>query len=221
MSKIHTQQQLQSRLDDEYGWRLKEIHLLKRIAGRQDAENQSACIRANIVMLYAHWEGFIKACAEAYLQYVTAQRTLMRDLTDNFIALALRSKLRLFETRSMHDDCRAVGAILSSLSERAHVPTGDQIKTRSNLKFEVFNEICTVVGIDSSPYATRERLIDVSLVGARNEVAHGKYLSKNLEDYASLCSETLDLMQMFKTDVLNAAATGGFRRPSTNSSDGG
>ena len=221
MSKIHTQQHLLSRLDEEYGWRLKEIHLLKRIAERQTAENQIACTRANIVMLYAHWEGFIKACAEAYLQYVTAQKTVMRDLKDNFIALSLRSKLRLFDTRSMQDDCRAIEAIMSSLEQRAHVPTNDQIRTRSNLRFEVFSEICVVVGIDSSPYATREKLIDVSLVDARNEVAHGKYLSKGIEDYARLCSETLELMQMFKTDVLNAAATGGFLRSRMDGTLGG
>lgn len=214
MSKIHTQQDLQDRLDNEYGWRLREIHLLKMIAKRQSSDNQTVCIRANIVMLYAHWEGFVKACAEAYLQYVTAQKLLMRELADNFMALCLRANLRLFETRSIGDDCKAVGTILSSLNERAHVPTNGQIKTKSNLRFDVFCEICTVIGIDSTAYATREKMIDVSLVDARNEVAHGKYLSKSLADYEGLCTGTLELMMMFKTDVLNAASLGGFRRPS-------
>ena len=57
-------------LDEELNWRKKELTILYNKLPKQKNLEQPALLRANYVMLYAHWEGFIKSIFQHYIDYV-------------------------------------------------------------------------------------------------------------------------------------------------------
>ncbi len=46
--------------------------------------------------------------------------------------------------------------LLDSLEKRANIPYNGIINTKSNLNFEVFRDICTIIGIDHQQYETKK-----------------------------------------------------------------
>lgn len=70
--KIRTLGQLQDALDSEMSWRLKEIADLKSNVKSTSGLARSTLIRAGTALLYAHWEGFIKAASSAYVLFLKA-----------------------------------------------------------------------------------------------------------------------------------------------------
>ncbi|RYF60728.1 MAG: hypothetical protein EOO27_04715, partial [Comamonadaceae bacterium] len=79
MGDIHTLSQLQDALDNELGWRKKEISAF-RVASSINGREASFYIRAGVALLYAHWEGFIKNSSEHYLNFVQHQGHNYREL---------------------------------------------------------------------------------------------------------------------------------------------
>src|SRR5277367_5994537 len=94
MSKIRTLTQLQETLDAEMGWRIKEISTFK-LATKAEGVNRKTYVRAGVALVYAHWEGSIKAASEAYLNFVDNQGHIYRDLKSCFAIFGLKGKLVL------------------------------------------------------------------------------------------------------------------------------
>jgi hypothetical protein len=57
-----------------------------------------------------------------------------------------------------------------------------------------------------TPYETKCRLIDSSLVDRRNRIAHGDALDISVEDYLALHDEVMILIDTFRNQLQNAAA---------------
>ena len=72
MSKIRTLNDLNERLSEDLVWRKKELSVLKGLIETNSfTQNKTnALIRSGIALLYAHWEGYIKCAASAYLEFV-------------------------------------------------------------------------------------------------------------------------------------------------------
>ena len=66
MAKIRTLTQLQESLDAGMSWRVKEISDFKLVTKAQ-SDTSPAFIRAGVALVYAHWEGFIKAARRTTL----------------------------------------------------------------------------------------------------------------------------------------------------------
>ena len=62
--KLRSADQLLTLLDNEMAWRLKEMHELRSAVKAAKGTNIDTHIRAGVAMLYAHWEGFVKAAAK-------------------------------------------------------------------------------------------------------------------------------------------------------------
>lgn len=212
---IRTEEQLNNFLSTELSWRKKELTELKSLIqfSTLPPNRKDVLIRSGIAILYAHWEGFIKNAATAYVEYVAMLRLKYKDLAVNFIALGMKGKLENASTTNKASIfIEATNFILNNLEERSNIPYKTCINTKSNLSFELFREIITLLDLDFSPYLTKETLIDKKLRIPRNNIAHGHYLSTDQDSYLELHEQVIELLDLFRNQIENAASLEKFKK---------
>lgn len=92
--KIRSLTELDDQLDKDFLWRRKEFTTLKFMVSSSRNHEKSILIRASIAILYAHWEGHIKFCAQAYILYLKHIAPKYKNMTDNFIQMSLGEKFK-------------------------------------------------------------------------------------------------------------------------------
>lgn len=212
--KLKTAEQLSDRLSNELAWRRKELAQVKSwIETKSFSDSKhKALVRSGICLLYAHWEGFVKLAANSYLEYVRMQRLCYEELASNFLALAMKEKLKeAKETNKPSLYIPVCDFFLDELSQRCSFPR-DVISTASNLSSEIFQEITHILGIDFSPYSTKSVLINTKLLKTRNEIAHGEYSIFDREEYLELHGEVIQMLDTFRNQIENAAINKDYMR---------
>ena len=207
MKKIRTLTALSEQLDSEFSWRLKELADYKFLLKEVNSSRHLSLIRAGVPLIYAHWEGFVKASAQYYLAFVLAQKAKVRELSPCFVAMSKRSLLYKYreENRSrVHN--RLVEELMRSDHLEKVASFSASINTRSNLNSVVFTDISLSIGVPLSNYETRFKFIDESLLKRRNEIAHGAYLDIDSSTFIDIIDGVILLLRLFKTDIENAAA---------------
>jgi hypothetical protein len=212
--KIRTLEELVDLLNREMAWRKKELLEIKRLVdSSKDSFRETTLIRSGVAMLYAHWEGFVKAAGTAYLNYVAMRKLKYEDLAAQLVALGMRKKLNeATQSRKATIHTEVARFFLTGLSERSSLPWESAVETKSNLKSEMLKEIACVLGIDYSQYETKEKLIDEKLLRCRNEIAHGQYLLVDYEEFCDLFDEMMNLLELFRNQIDNAATTCAYQR---------
>lgn len=210
--KLQTLVQLQDYLDQEFSWRLKEIADLKFAVRNSQTMRRSTIIRAGVPLLYAHWEGFVKNSADAYINFVSCKGLRFDELADNFVVLGAKKFIQnISSTRKMALNLDAVGFFRTQMSTRADIKIGSAIDTESNLSSTVFANIALSIGIDYSRYEARANFIDTSLLHRRNSIAHGEYLELDGDSYRGLADEVITLLRWVKSDIENSASTSQYK----------
>ena len=214
--KLRTAEQLSQKLYDDITWRKKELSEVKKLVKEPDISTQKhhLFIRSGICILYSHWEGFVKLAANAYLEYVRLQKLSYQELSSNFLALAMKDKLKeAKETNKPSFYIPVCDFFFVELNTRSSLPK-EAISTASNLSSEVFKEITSILGIDFSFYSTKSKLIDEKLLKTRNEIAHANYLLIDREEYIELHTEVIGMLDTFRNQIENAAVNEDFKRNS-------
>jgi hypothetical protein len=210
---MRTRGELLQKIDDDLIWRRRELSDFRAAvqgAGPNPAR-RSSLIRAGVALLYAHWEGFVKRCGTYYLQFVNNQGKKASELQPNFIAIKFRSQLTELSKSHKASSCAELVEFFSSkLDDRLRIPHKGIVDTQSNLSSAVLREIIWALGLDMSPYETKSHLIDSSLVDRRNHIAHGDELDIDINDYLELHDEVMVLIDTFRNQLQNAAATNAF-----------
>lgn len=213
MKRLQTQNQLQDFLDAELGWRIKEISALKAAVKSSNYISQQTLVRASIALLYAHWEGFIKSTATAYVTYVNNQGLSYSELKTCFVVLGFKKVLHdVQQSKQSQLNVTLVDFLRDGLVTKSRLKVDTAINTESNLSASVFENILQAVGFETAPYEAKANLIDESLLKRRNTIAHGEYVDVAWEDWANLADEVLQMLRQFKTDIENAMALSAFRR---------
>jgi hypothetical protein len=214
MTKLRTLGLLQDAMAKEFAWRKKELHNLKLLVmSNEKTHNRNLCIRAAVTILYAHWEGFVKEIGTMYLEFVARQGMRHDEPPLHFLALAVHGRVHDAMVSNKIKQCRDLVEFFRDKSgEVSRLNWRSGIRTHANLKSAVFEEIVTVLGLDYSRFATKEKLLDEQLLQNRNSIAHGQQAMVSYDEYIDLHDEMLTIMQDFYNQVDNAAYTGGYRR---------
>lgn len=211
MKQLRTMALLLDHLDQDMAWRIKEVHQFKTAVENAHGKNIDAHIRAGVSMLYAHWEGFVKGAANAYVNYLSHRSNRNSELKPCFVALGMKTKLASAKASSKSEVAvQAVTYLLAEIDKPVRLPRSDAISAESNLSSTVFLNVVGWIGIDPSPYSSRFPLIDKTLLESRNRIAHGEYLNISQERFYKLTTEILEMLRWFKTDIENAVVGSAF-----------
>ena len=192
-------------------WRKKELTSLRKLVLTASADRKSVLVRSLVAILYAHWEGFLKNTAESYIEYVKLQRLPYAELATNFLAYALRPRVRAAaEQRNLGKMIEVVQFIRGDMSERGQFPNR-AVDVESNLSSKVLRNLTTALGLDYRPFESKAVLIDERLLEKRNRIAHGDYLDVEAEDALELVAEIMALMESFRNEVENAVTLSRYR----------
>lgn len=199
-------------ISKDYSWRIHELSSVKRFAETAKKDLENMAIRQGVLMLYAHWEGFIKFTATEYLQFVVDCKYKQCDLTDNFRGIMLRKNYK--GQSDSHSIKHHISAVKLMLSDDAYVIFNprDQIKTKSNLSYQLFENILETLAIDKTDYISKKHQIDVSLLACRNKIAHGEYDIPGKQTFLELFDDIVGLISHFKDDIQNLCITEGFKK---------
>ena len=208
---VRTPDELTDYLDSELSWRRRELNTINLQLQGADNHVQVVMIRSGVCLLYAHWEGFIRAAAGRYLEYVANRRLKYRDLERNFMVNDLLHQVRgIAKQRDVDLATDLIEKILDD-ERRFTSRSIEPIDTRSNLDSKVFMDLLSLVGIDQSKYRTKEKLLNTRLVHNRNTVAHGEWSAMESADYIELHDTIVELMDQFRDDIEHAASTESYR----------
>ncbi|MEG4326044.1 MAE_28990/MAE_18760 family HEPN-like nuclease [Microcoleus sp. herbarium5] len=213
---IRTEQELSDRLATDLAWRKMELSEMKSLIEAKNVSDQrhKVLVRSGVCILYSHWEGFVKLAANSYLEYVISKKLTYQELSSNFLALAMKEKLKeAKETNKPSLYIPVCEFFLSELNQRCILPK-DVISTGSNLSSDILKEITYILGIDFSIYSTKSPIIDIKLVKTRNEIAHGEYSVFDRDAYLELHRHIIGMLDIFRNQIENAAIQKKFRRDS-------
>ncbi len=214
MTKLRTKTQVMDRIDGAFALRLSELEYLKTIVFKASGAAQSSAARAAYPMVYAHWEGFIRDTTGAYLEYVTnvvgikriknarvlpsllagwAWQAGVKDEKPTLYTFLECTISTVFDLESIHS------------MELAPIPRAQGIIDSGR-----FRQLCRLVDLDYSRFATRERFIDEVLAGRRHLIVHGALDPVSVSDFDTVRNEGLALMRQYKDEIANLIATDGY-----------
>lgn len=164
--------------------------------------------RSAIVLAYAHWEGFVKDAATAYLEYVTYKTKRLSDLALHFQALACRQEILSAQpaTKKILPHIAVAKKMIEELDSGYQINPSTAIDTESNLNAEVFENICNSIGIDyQGDWSTNGKFMD-DLFRTRCAIAHGELYSAEPKLALESVQFVIKAMDDLSTQVGNAAS---------------
>lgn len=90
-------------------------------------------------------------------------------------------------------------------------PFRKMIGTKSNLRFDVLEQLCSMAGVDFGPFCDDEAFINNDLCNSRNEIAHGSPTDPSVETFIKRRDRTFDIMTKLQTILINAAVNESFK----------
>ena len=193
----------------DIAWRKKEITTLIFLIEKAREHEKIILMKSALVLFYSHWEGHIKNCSIAYLNFLNNQDLRYCKLKENFYYLSLSEEFRCgFSISKIQHQIKLYQHMSEISNKTFKVKEGIIIDTASNLKYDVLNTILLQLGFDSTVFNQKENFINEILLGYRNAIAHGELRDhKSIENaYCAVKENILPLIDTFNTLVSNAVA---------------
>lgn len=215
MRKIRSLAQLNDTIDSDLAKRKQILTDIKLVVDGTGGVRRRTISLSAMCLLYGHWEGFIKFSGTCYINYVYHQGIPLKKLNDGLTCTYLRSYIRgLRDSKKIRLYRDFVSIMRDTSDEPLSLPIQAAIETYDNLNSEVLEEIICLIGCDYSWYEERKARIDERLLRHRNSIAHtGDDPTFDENDYATIHDQVIELINRFRDDVENSAATRTFELP--------
>lgn len=210
---------LEDMLAREISWRKKEIVAFRSAADRSSSSKGYYC-RAGSVMLCAHWEGFLKAAVQFYVDHVFSQSLQLDELVPPFVAIYFYKEVmgagaaKFPGTEERH--IKLARKILASASASCNRP-GWKVDTEGNPSSLVTCNILASVGLDrlmgldESGWMIQKVFIDSQLLKDRHRVAHGERYPIRGEDFRERSNRIIAMCESLLKLIVDAANSRSYR----------
>lgn len=160
--------ELQDFIDEELQWRKKEIERLwssmEYFHDVEVAKVHDSIVKAIILLLYSHWEGFVKKSGKFYFKHVSSLNIKTNELNSNFQSFVCKNSLHKFITKSSPDKKLWKVSDINEFREDINNQINNLffididlskdksksiIDTKDNLNTDVFKKIITELGLHS------------------------------------------------------------------------
>lgn len=218
MSKPYSEQDLSDLFDEDLIWRRKELSDMKAAVKAADFAAKPVLLRAIVTMGYAHWEGFVRICANRYFEFLTIRRKKYSDLERQIYVNTFLVRLdALHQGRvGLETRCKLVNDILDGTTGTFNFVHPSLIDTKSNLNTDAIKEICQICSVDTALFESKRIFIDQFMLKRRNAIAHGQqeFIVENEID--QFVADILALMQHFRTLLENKVYLKKYAAPATS-----
>jgi hypothetical protein len=206
--EIQTLEELLKYIDEDLFWRKRELTAIKLLIDNSPELDESLQInlRIGVVMLYAHWEGFIKNSGNYYINYLSHLPLRYDELKDSIVTLSMRGEIKnCSESNKVSIHNKIVDKLLNQLGSEAKIPFKDIVPPCDILNYSLFYEILFTLGLNKEYFELKQQLIDRELIRNRNNVAHGRQTSLKKDDFNTLYKHLIPMLEKFKNLIIDSA----------------
>ncbi|MEI8612076.1 MAE_28990/MAE_18760 family HEPN-like nuclease [Enterovibrio sp. Hal110] len=177
--KIRSKTELLEAIQQDKVWRFKELINLRGAIQCSRKSNKNILLRSGVLLLYAHWEGFVKNSCQYYFRYLNHKSIKYSELTLNYRALGIPYQFESnnFPSNNFSAFYKAADFIKNPQNHGIFRVDVDKISTQSNLNTEVMIGLLNMIGLDSQFITNHHHHIDERLLKYRNAIAHGENTS--------------------------------------------
>ncbi len=206
--KIRTVEELEDKLDRDLSWRKKEILSFKLLIDGNET-NRKFLLRSAIILLCAHFEGFIKMASNYYVIYITNKNVKYDEIIHTLLAIKLKSKFKqCSETEKYSVHASMLKHIELIKNDKFFLKVSEPsliISTESNPSSVVLKEILITLGLNSDIFNTKSNYIDYSLLNNRNKIVHGENHEIDYDDFKNVFDIVMKLLDDYKELIVYSA----------------
>lgn len=205
MSKPYSETDLSNQFDADLIWRRKELSDMKAAIKAADSASRSVLLRALVTICYAHWEGYVRTCATKYFEHLALRHMHYLEFERQVYVNSFLVRLDAIHKSRFSIEARSnlVNDILDGTQGRFAFIHDKLIDTKSNLSTDAIKDICIICSVDGSHFEEKRPFIDLILLKRRNAIAHGQLESIDVKDIDQSVTDTLALMDHFRTLLEN------------------
>jgi hypothetical protein len=209
--KVRSKSQFLDLLQEERAWRRKELTNVKALVFDSRAAFEHTITRAAVLLLYSHWEGYIKKITELFFHYLNFKGFKYSELSLNFKSLGILGQFEGdFPHKQFSSYLKATEFITTECeSIKFKLDIEKHIDTKSNLSTDVIADLTSKLGINPDVFIKNKYHIDSRLLKYRNAIAHGERTDNNpeycitREMFYDLYSKISNMMDQFEALVIN------------------
>lgn len=192
-------------INNDITWRMSELASLKTIPLRYrlSLEHKKLLIRYSVPSMYALWEGFVKNAFGLYIKEINNLEIPINDVHIDLLTHTLSSidKLSLENPRMSYATKKEFIEFYQNTICQPLIIT-DKLPTKSNVDFDVINEILQRFNLEQLPKSFEKGL--KKLLRFRNSIAHGDIsIPVKMEDIEFFSKLIIDLMMDILLNIEN------------------
>lgn len=203
--------QLEKTVSRQWTWRVHEIDKFKNLLHESETKIPETLhndkdyptrllYRMGIVLLYSHWEGFIKNTARIYIRCFKGEK--LKDVPHSLVIAHYIKTHNKYSKKCTAYECGKNVLKNIDMNNEIEPDIEDLVSTESNLDSTVLAKISSFLNLGKEWFELREKYIN-NFVGCRNSIAHGDDIPVSKEEFYDYLDGIKAILVLYKERLLN------------------